>query len=206
MTRGSEWSETAIDLDDLDPGDSSEWYPSRLGVVDSVFVLIGEARSVDPFESRIALWVSEDLKTWTHVDASGVFESTRLWHTTPTEWDGGLVIWGVGCDDGGSCWEPQLQFVSSDGISWTRKTPDQRVFALVDATFVFEGGAGLVAFSGADGSIWQSTDGIAWTPVDADGSALTARRSGLAFTGDEFVVLGLTEDDRWTSWIWSQDG
>ena len=90
----------------------------------------------------------------------------------------------------------------------TVATDDAEVFAdkEVDATFVYEGGAGLVAFSSADGSIWQSADGIAWTLVDADGRPLTARGSGRAFTGDEFVLLGLTEDDRWTSWIWSQDG
>ena len=212
---GAEWTRVPIDHASYDPGiPDSGWYAEELIVLPSGYLLLGYVEQCcDPYVSTAAAWASDDLVTWEYLEDP---ERTRPYpfYTRSTTWSGGIFSAGLDCDEEGFCPDDgEAVWVSQDGLSWTKATRDQTVFANV-SLFEIEfspGGPGLIGMGrhtdARTGSqvgpvgVWISADGLTWELID---STEMVDLYVSAWIGDRFIAIGQsTSDPRLTSWIWT---
>ena len=91
-----------------------------------------------------------------------------------------FIAVGQNYDFGPGAWKGVI-YTSPDGSSWT-----QRLFSGEDLRDVAYGGGTYVAV-GDNGTMWNSPDGLAWSPV---GTGLSEDLDGVAFGGGMFVAVG----------------
>ena len=154
-------------------------------------------------ELDAAVWVSPDGATWTRIphdeEIFGGAGSQVMWAVAA----GGPGLVAVGSDDSGGDQDAAV-WTSSDGASWTRVAHDeialggpswQEMYAVVGT------GGGLVAVGasdvagGADAAVWTSTDGLTWTRVPLNLSALGGLSdqvmTGVVATDGGLVAVGV---------------
>ena len=134
---------------------------------------------------------------------------------------GGSGLVAVGLDGFGSDdWDAAV-WVSADGLVWSRVPHDEAVFGGPSGqamTSVVVGGPGLVAvgldISGDDwnAAVWTSTDGLAWSRVPHDETAVgspggqpmwEAPMQSVVVGGPGLVAVGLgVSGDFWDAVVW----
>jgi hypothetical protein len=149
-------------------------------------------------------WISDDGSSWTLVESpSFAAGPLRAVTATPT----GFVAVGFGIDDARAA-----AWTSPDGAAWT-PVPDQPAFVALDKPIrmgaVAWGGDGLVAAGwksdagNGTGVVWRSADGATWERVEDQVSMSGASLTGVAFAGDEPVVVGTSgypDNDQAAAW------
>lgn len=132
-----------------------------------------------------AVWTSIDGLDWNRVTHDAVFESVGgnvvMWEVTL----GGPGLVAVGAEEGSEEIRPAV-WVSSDGLTWARVSPEASALASGAMDSVISGGPGLIAW-GSD--VWVSEDAITWervsVPDDLPGGLadITAGGPGLVAVG-----------------------
>ncbi len=139
----------------------------------------------DDSDDDAAVWTSVDGSVWTRVPHNeDVFGSARLWTVVA----GGPGLVAVGDDlqqDAAGERGSVGVWTSKDGLSWSRVTVDDSVFAAATVENVVAGGPGLVAVGHTgsewdyvegfpdddwDAAVWVSPDGMSWSRVVHDES------------------------------------
>ena len=167
-----------------------------------------------------AVWVSSDGMAWSRLPHNeAVFGNASL--NSVTSVGPNLVVAGLAWT--GDKWGAMV-WTSSDGVTWSRRPPDQAVFENASVLSITAGGPGLVAVGSAPGPgdpeavpvVWTSPDGVTWSRLPHDKSALgnatmasvTAGGPGLVAVGSELLTPGSSDmASKWRAVVWtSPDG
>jgi hypothetical protein len=136
-----------------------------------------------------AVWTSPDGAHWSRVDTGSVFGSrsgaSPLLSLSAITEDGHELVLAATDRDTTSIFE------SSDGSHWRRTASVPGAISQMT-----ESRDGLVAVGsqgaapGQRGIVWTSTDGVRWRQAAVSASAVIAKYTGVASTGDSIVVVG----------------
>jgi hypothetical protein len=160
------------------------------------------------------VWTSPDGITWSRVphDEAIFGGETGVWMSSVTAGGPGLVAVGSQWSFGAST---AAVWTSPDGITWSRVSHNETVFAGAVMGSVIAAGPGLVAVgsAGSDAAVWASPDGTTWSRAPHDeaifGGEANYGISSVTAAGPGLVAVGGSsfgqEDGQGAVWT-SPDG